>query len=707
MQPRTSFAFARRIFHALSFLILVITLSSAGQPAHSVMAATEVIVEDPTLTPAYNNGMCGTAWYRFTNNRSHYAYLTLNTNASASSTNWATWQPNLPVAGDYKVEAFIATHNPINWQCPTKYISWDTSDAHYTIQHASGSTLVSRNQAPMNNQWLDLGTYAFNVGTGGRVKLVDLNDESNLTKTISFSAVRFTLVSVPPQPDYNTAWLTDAALEGETSTSTETLRYFFKNQNSCLTNPIQDVDGVTIDIPALVHDTAVKYQINPKVILATMQKEQSAITRCPEAARLKLLMGAGSPSTARDQIDFGASLFRAYQDELNQNGVTRSGWKVGVAKATADGISVTPASKAVAGQFTYTPYAGANWGGANGGVWLFWNAWYNTFHFDQALPQPPAASCKVPYFSQLDSRWKNSPLRTAGQCSASCNTIGKCGCTLTSTAMVFSFYGANTNPSTLSDCMGTKACYFQWGPAASACSQGKTSLSYRNAIDWGKVEREINQNKRPVILGMQKKDNADFTHWVVAIKGSGSNMSNYRINDPGSTNGENVSLSAYKAKWNVVWMAGYTGQSSCGGLSSSPAQVTGSIEAQPALLLQSEPAVHHPNISTVEAAAMSATADISGAAYPYTLTDTGSMIVQVMADTDQLDIAEMLVWTDSMETAEWQPYASFAEVAFGDQIFVRFKNDTGGISDTLTVEVYPVTSTLTLPQSISLPVIAR
>ncbi len=120
---------------------------------------------------------------------------------------------------------------------------------------------------------------------------------------------------------------------------------------------------MTIDIPQLVHDAAVKYHINPKVIIATMQKEQSAITHCPEPWRLKLLMGAGSPTTAREQIDFGTSLFRAYMDEIDNNGQTRSGWKVGVAKTTEDGVSVTPATAAVASQFTYTPYAGANWGG--------------------------------------------------------------------------------------------------------------------------------------------------------------------------------------------------------------------------------------------------------------------------------------------------------------------------------------------------------
>ncbi|RME57747.1 DUF1906 domain-containing protein, partial [Candidatus Parcubacteria bacterium] len=42
----------------------------------SQTASTAIVVESPTIHPAYN-GMCGSSWYRFSNNRGHYAYLTL------------------------------------------------------------------------------------------------------------------------------------------------------------------------------------------------------------------------------------------------------------------------------------------------------------------------------------------------------------------------------------------------------------------------------------------------------------------------------------------------------------------------------------------------------------------------------------------------------------------------------------------------------
>ena len=52
--------------------------------------------------------------------------------------------------------------------------------------------------------------------------------------------------------------------------------------------------------------------------------------------------------------------------------------------------------------------------------------------------------CTVPYFSQRDPRWIDHPLGTNGGCSASCSTIGACGCTLTAAAMTFAYYGAGT-----------------------------------------------------------------------------------------------------------------------------------------------------------------------------------------------------------------------------------------------------------------------
>lgn len=198
-----------KLFFVIPLLWSLIAPGQAGAPtpvAPYSPQETVVVVEDPTLDPAYNGDMCGSAWFRFNNDRGHYAYLTLNSNTPPQAgelRNSAQWRPTLPVAGKYRVEAYIAHHLPVNWQCPSLYIDWDTSDARYQIHHADGETTASRNQAPLDNSWLDLGTYRFEAGAAGWVNLGDYNGEASLSRTISFSALRFILVETPPPPAGN------------------------------------------------------------------------------------------------------------------------------------------------------------------------------------------------------------------------------------------------------------------------------------------------------------------------------------------------------------------------------------------------------------------------------------------------------------------------------------------------------------------------
>lgn len=161
-----------------------------------------VLLKSPTeLTPPYTGDMCVTAWNRITGYDDH-AYLTLNVDDPSLSTNWAEWRPKIPASGDYQVLAFVPDHPPIEWQCPPQTISKDTGDAGYTIEHARGTTKVSGNQGPLSNMWIDLGTYKFNQGTAGVVKLTDVTDESGYTRTVVFSAMLFRNLDYPdPTPE--------------------------------------------------------------------------------------------------------------------------------------------------------------------------------------------------------------------------------------------------------------------------------------------------------------------------------------------------------------------------------------------------------------------------------------------------------------------------------------------------------------------------
>ncbi len=174
-----------------------------------------------------------------------------------------------------------------------------------------------------------------------------------------------------------------------------------------------------------------------------------------------------------------------------------------------------------------------------------------------------ANSCNAPFFSQRDELWRTHPLRTAGICGGECNTIGACGCTLTSAAMLFAYYGAAVTPATLSDCMGTSACPFYWSVGA-ACSDNKAQYVGQYPFDWSRLDQELNQNGRPVILGMHKSSNASATHWVLVTGGSGSEPGNYITHDPWPLSGQNTSLATLARNgWVFDTLSVYDGQPQC------------------------------------------------------------------------------------------------------------------------------------------------
>ena len=150
-----------------------------------------------------------------------------------------------------------------------------------------------------------------------------------------------------------------------------------------------------------------------------------------------------------------------------------------------------------------------------------------------SVNQRQLAQLTVPVFSQNDPAWHNDVMQTCGL------TIGNAGCAVTSSAMIFKYYGTNTNPRTLNNCLGNSACPIVWGTAASSCSEGKATYEGRPGFNYTTLESELN-NGYPVIVWISNSacDANVFTHFVVATDGSGSSSGNYSMNDPwdGSSN---------------------------------------------------------------------------------------------------------------------------------------------------------------------------
>ena len=114
------------------------------------------------LEPADDGNLCSTAWHRYVNSRGYPAFLTLNRHAGDPAppiVNSAAWQPQLPVAGVYRVEVYLPAHPAVTWACPTAVLTADSGSARYTVHHAEGATLRVIDQMAARDGWIDLGVY--------------------------------------------------------------------------------------------------------------------------------------------------------------------------------------------------------------------------------------------------------------------------------------------------------------------------------------------------------------------------------------------------------------------------------------------------------------------------------------------------------------------------------------------------------------------
>ena len=347
-----------------------------------------VVVEQPALSPAYGTGVCDSGWYRYTNQRGQYAYLTLNAAEQTQSTNTATWEPALPVSGEYKVEVFIPDHNTVTWTCPGVSTTWDTGHALYTLTHANGESEFTVNQAPLANEWLDLGIFHFDTETAASLTLSDVTGETFRTTSVSASTVRFTLVGNAGTQFHDTAWADESWLAEEADATVQHIRYFFEINQPCLAEPILDSDSVSVDLAVEIQDAASANQIDPKVLLAIMEAEQGAISQCPDAAALSSLMGFGTRNYRPGANRCCSGIPKCCPTELNSSGTTPNGWATGTPKVTLDGVSVSPANDTLTVLFDYLQNAGELWGGnviGEDGVQGVYIA-YRDFHLNLPLP---------------------------------------------------------------------------------------------------------------------------------------------------------------------------------------------------------------------------------------------------------------------------------------------------------------------------------
>lgn len=107
--------------------------------------------------------------------------------------------------------------------------------------------------------------------------------------------------------------------------------------------------------------------VSPIYMMARIQTESSLISS-GTSSHIQQATGCGCPDGGGcgtkyqgfgKQIQCAALLMKNYFADLNAGRPTVSGWKAGVAKRTSDPCTVTPANKATAALYTYTPWVGA------------------------------------------------------------------------------------------------------------------------------------------------------------------------------------------------------------------------------------------------------------------------------------------------------------------------------------------------------------
>ena len=147
---------------------------------------------------------------------------------------------------------------------------------------------------------------------------------------------------------------------------------------------------------AIIWQAGRAWQVSPKVILATLQKEQGLLSAAkPSAAALAWAMGCGVPDAgSRDATykGFGNQVWYG-AESLHDDG---QGFFAGITKACGDG-TVKPADQASYALYGYTPWIGL----AGGGNKLFWTLYWQYFG-DPLAVDTVAPTTTV---AGVDARW--------------------------------------------------------------------------------------------------------------------------------------------------------------------------------------------------------------------------------------------------------------------------------------------------------------
>lgn len=191
-------------------------------------------------------------------------------------------------------------------------------------------------------------------------------------------------------PDFNpNIIISNAELTDYATMTQNDIAAFLKNKNSALANYeiIDPLTGLNKTAVELIFEASQNYQINPRVLLVLLQKEQGLIEN-PAPTQYNFDWATGyarcdacdqnDPAITKfkglaKQIDSAAASFRYFLDNPPEVWLKKPGLLYSI-----DSIPVIPANRATALLYTYTPHFRGNYN--------FWRVWQRWFGGAQLFP---------------------------------------------------------------------------------------------------------------------------------------------------------------------------------------------------------------------------------------------------------------------------------------------------------------------------------
>ncbi len=237
-------------------------------------------------------------------------------------------------------------------------ILFDKSDKIIAEYHTDGysatyqySDMFSQGNTPMVSsiEGNDGKTQIFSYDEHGEIEKIDYYINNSLRGSKDYSILKYSEDEVSPYANYTVFYVNHSDgsrtqmnnlisnsnfVRKKTSASQSDIQKLFQNNNSPLKNNITIYKknsnnqvyntGVTVTPAKVIYDASVTYNVSPKVILSTLQKESSLVSSSHVGDPLSMkvfwfCMGAGSttsPSTTgfNNQINEGTRILRKWYD---------------------------------------------------------------------------------------------------------------------------------------------------------------------------------------------------------------------------------------------------------------------------------------------------------------------------------------------------------------------------------------------------------